>query len=135
MNGCQISVFSGGSQTWKKVFLPPTIKYTPHPERAEKIKNKTTCSEGRGFHSEPGRNSFTQKHLVKLFSWSIPWGQGSQTSSVVSGFVTSGGGGHRATLCKRGSHLGLWFVAGEEAPGWLTPILSSPGPSMALGQG
>lgn len=61
----------------EKIFLPPTIKYTPHPERAEKIKTKTACSEGRGFHSKSGRNSFTQKHLVKLFSWSIAWGQGS----------------------------------------------------------
>lgn len=38
MNGCQVSLFSGGSQTWKKVLLPQTIKYTPHPETAEKKK-------------------------------------------------------------------------------------------------
>lgn len=55
MNGCQVSLFSGGSQTWKKVLLPQMIKYTPHPETAEKKINTTTsykCSQGKKSYSK-----------------------------------------------------------------------------------
>lgn len=66
MNGCQISLFSGGSPTWRKVLLPQTIKYMPHPETAGKKMNKTTLSESRKVCSKPGRNSFVQNCLMEV---------------------------------------------------------------------